>query len=197
MSGSSNGSDPRSPRPVAVVRRHAALIVATGSLLVGLLVLTGIAVDGSRAEGQDRPVGTAVDVADLADSPLPIVTDVLAERAAVIVSFLDATAAEEAARAARGAVSSRRIGVVSPDDPAVWDRLAECESGGNWATASVPGFAGGLGFADGTWVSYGGGEFAASAADATREQQIEIATRVLAGQGWGAWPGCSSLMGLR
>lgn len=94
-------------------------------------------------------------------------------------------------------VQTRPPVIVDPSDPGVWDALAHCETRGNWATDSVPGFAGGLGFANGTWASNGGTEFADSAADATREQQIEIAQRVLAGSGWGAWPGCSSLLGLR
>ena len=94
-------------------------------------------------------------------------------------------------------VQTRPAVVVDPSDPGVWDELAQCETRGNWATDSVPGFAGGLGFANGTWASNGGTEFAGSAADASREQQIEIAQRVLAGSGWGAWPGCSSLLGLR
>jgi hypothetical protein len=43
----------------------------------------------------------------------------------------------------------------------------------------------------------GGAEYAPDAYLATREQQIDIATRVLASQGWGAWPGCSAMLGLR
>jgi hypothetical protein len=86
---------------------------------------------------------------------------------------------------------------VDPSDPGVWDALAHCETRGNWATDSVKGFSGGLGFAHGTWASNGGTEFAEVAADATREQQIEVAQRVLEGSGWGAWPGCSDLLGLR
>ena len=94
-------------------------------------------------------------------------------------------------------VQTRPAVVVDPSDPGVWDALAHCETGGNWATDSVPGFAGGLGFANGTWASNGGTDYASSAADATREQQIEVAQRVLEGSGWGAWPGCSDLLGLR
>ena len=94
-------------------------------------------------------------------------------------------------------VQTRPAVVVDPSDPGVWDTLAQCETGGNWATDSVSGFAGGLGFANGTWASNGGADYADSAADATREQQIEVAQRVLEGSGWGAWPGCSDLLGLR
>ena len=73
-----------------------------------------------------------------------------------------------------------------------WDALAQCESGGNWGINTGNGFQGGLQFSPSTWSGYGGGEFAATANQATREQQIIVAERVLAGQGWGAWPSCSA-----
>jgi resuscitation-promoting factor RpfA len=71
-----------------------------------------------------------------------------------------------------------------------WDRVAACESGGNWAINTGNGYHGGLQFTQGTWASHGGGEYAASANQATREQQIAVAERVLATQGKGAWPVC-------
>lgn len=77
-----------------------------------------------------------------------------------------------------------------------WDALAQCESGGNWGINTGNGFQGGLQFSPSTWSGYGGGEFAATANQASREQQIIVAERVLAGQGWGAWPSCSSQLGL-
>lgn len=77
-----------------------------------------------------------------------------------------------------------------------WDRLAQCESGGNWAIDTGNGYQGGLQFSPSTWSGYGGGEFAPTANRASREQQIVVAERVLAGQGWGAWPSCSSQLGL-
>jgi hypothetical protein len=80
-----------------------------------------------------------------------------------------------------------------------WDQLAGCESGGNWATNTGNGFGGGLQFMHqrsySTWLSYGGGEFAPHPWEASREQQIVIAERVLAGSGWKAWPGCSRRFG--
>ncbi|QBI21950.1 hypothetical protein ER308_06860 [Egibacter rhizosphaerae] len=79
----------------------------------------------------------------------------------------------------------------------VWDRLAECESNGNWSINTGNGFYGGLQFHPQTWAAYGGHEFAPNAHQATREQEIAIAERVLEGQGWGAWPACSSQLGLR
>jgi Transglycosylase-like domain len=79
----------------------------------------------------------------------------------------------------------------------VWDDLAWCESGGNWATSTGNGYYGGLQFLESTWISYGGQQFAAYPHLATREQQIAVAERVLAHVGWGAWPACSRKLGLR
>lgn len=79
----------------------------------------------------------------------------------------------------------------------VWDRLAECESGGDWSIDTGNGFYGGVQFHPDTWRAMGGGEFAPQANQATREQQIAVAERVLDEQGWGAWPSCSSQLGLR
>src|SRR6202142_1152821 len=71
-----------------------------------------------------------------------------------------------------------------------WDRVAACESGGNWGINTGNGYHGGLQFSQGTWSAHGGGEYASSANQATREQQIAVAERVLATQGRGAWPVC-------
>jgi hypothetical protein len=79
----------------------------------------------------------------------------------------------------------------------VWDRLAQCEASGNWATNTGNGFSGGLQFVNSTWTGFGGGAFAPQAWQASREQQIVVAERVLASSGWGAWPACSRELGLR
>jgi resuscitation-promoting factor RpfA len=74
-----------------------------------------------------------------------------------------------------------------------WDALAQCESGGNWATNTGNGFSGGLQFSPSTWAAYGG---TGSAAEASRDQQIAVAEQVQASQGWGAWPSCAAQLGL-
>lgn len=84
-----------------------------------------------------------------------------------------------------------------PNNPATWDRLAQCESGGNWSINTGNGYSGGLQFHPQTWTGHGGGEFAPYAYQATREQQIEIGKRVQASQGWGAWPACTRSFGWR
>jgi resuscitation-promoting factor RpfA len=76
-----------------------------------------------------------------------------------------------------------------------WDRVAACESGGNWAINTGNGYQGGLQFSPGTWRSHGGGEYAPSAHMATKEEQIAVAERVLATQGRGAWPVCGTGLG--
>ena len=78
-----------------------------------------------------------------------------------------------------------------------WDRLASCESGGRWHIATGNGYFGGLQFSASTWRGFGGTRYASSAHRATRLQQIRVAERVRARQGWGAWPVCSRKVGLR
>lgn len=96
---------------------------------------------------------------------------------------------------AAGAVAlAAPTAVAAPDSD--WDRLAQCESGGNWQINTGNGYHGGLQFHPQTWQGNGGGEFAPTANQASREQQIVVAERVLASQGWGAWPACSSALGL-
>ena len=76
----------------------------------------------------------------------------------------------------------------------VWDSLAQCESGGNWAINTGNGYYGGLQFNLGTWQSYGGSGLPSSA---SRETQIAVATRLRdASGGYGPWPGCASKLGL-
>jgi murein DD-endopeptidase MepM/ murein hydrolase activator NlpD len=78
-----------------------------------------------------------------------------------------------------------------------WDMVAHCESNGRWTTNTGNGFFGGLQFEPGTWRAFGGELYAPSAHMATRDQQIQVAQRVLAAQGWLAWPACSAKLGLR
>ena len=78
--------------------------------------------------------------------------------------------------------------VPSPSSEADWDAIAMCESGQRWHLDST--YDGGLQFHPDTWLAYGGGQYARYAWQASREQQIAIAEKVLEGQGPGAWPNC-------
>jgi uncharacterized protein YabE (DUF348 family) len=96
-----------------------------------------------------------------------------------------------------------KVGTKEPPQPVisdgeVWDRLAYCESTGNWSINTGNGYYGGLQFSKSTWDAYGGEQYASYPHEATREQQIAIATKVrdAAGGSYGAWPHCSSKLGL-
>jgi LysM repeat protein len=73
-----------------------------------------------------------------------------------------------------------------------WDAIAQCESSGNWNTDTGNGYGGGLQFTNSTWKAFGG---KGSPESASREQQIQVAEKVKAGQGMGAWPVCSKKAG--
>ncbi|MCJ1678947.1 LysM peptidoglycan-binding domain-containing protein [Streptomyces sp. APSN-46.1] len=81
-------------------------------------------------------------------------------------------------------------GTASAATASEWDRVAACESGGNWSINTGNGYYGGLQFSSSTWAAYGGKAYAAQANKATKSQQIAIAEKVLKGQGKGAWPHC-------
>jgi hypothetical protein len=79
-----------------------------------------------------------------------------------------------------------------PNDPASWDRMAQCEAGGNWAANTGNGYFGGLQFSLSTWRSYGGTGYPHEASKAT---QIAIGKKLQAAKGWSAWPGCARKLG--
>ena len=86
--------------------------------------------------------------------------------------------------------------VVTFDGDTVWDDLAKCESGGNWAINTGNGYYGGLQFSHPTWQGYNGGEFAEYPHEATREEQIIVAERLRAARGFQPWPACRIKLGL-
>ncbi|TWF77992.1 LysM domain-containing protein [Pseudonocardia hierapolitana] len=102
--------------------------------------------------------------------------------------------------AVAGAVAGAPLLVAAPANAApdsAWDKLAQCESGGRWDINTGNGYHGGLQFSPKTWSGFGGKEFAPVAYKASREEQIIVAERVLAKQGWNAWPSCSRKTGVR
>ena len=112
-----------------------------------------------------------------------------------VEEFVAELARQQQAKAAVPAARVPQREYVSVSGADRWDQLAQCETGGNWAANTGNGFGGGLQFMHqrsySTWRSFGGAEFAPHPWEASREQQIVIAERVLASSGWGAWPGCS------
>lgn len=89
-----------------------------------------------------------------------------------------------------------RTALASASGSGIWDRIAGCESSGNWAINSGNGYYGGLQFSFSTWHAYGGGAFAAYPHQATRAQQIVVAERLRAARGYQPWPACRIKLGL-
>lgn len=113
----------------------------------------------------------------------------------VAVAEAKRLAAEEAQRQAVSAwLNAVAAAQAKAARDAVWDRIAACETGGNWAMQGSS-FSGGVGFANSTWSAFGGGEFAPNAGMATREQQIIVAERVYDYGGYSGW-GCAYTIGL-
>lgn len=110
---------------------------------------------------------------------------------------LDAQAAQSKRVAIANTPQASNSAGVFSNGGTVWDRLAQCEAGGNWAINTGNGFYGGLQFTQSTWLGFGGGAYAPLAHMATREQQIEVAIKTQAVQGWGAWPACTAKLGIR
>jgi hypothetical protein len=164
-------------------RRQFARAVAAGAVSA---VLGTVGALGGMAAASDTPGQPHT----LRRAPVAIEPSLLSASAAVqeraqlrySVAILEQATAQQAAAADQTSRDS------------IWDRIAACETQGNWSMRG-PSFSGGVGFANSTWSSFGGTEFAANAGDATREQQIVVAERVRARVGMGAW-GCAKRLGL-
>ena len=109
---------------------------------------------------------------------------VLENRASVVLGFPRPTA-DDAARV---------LGKLTGDRLATWEALARCESGGDWAINTGNGYYGGLQFSADSWRGVGG---TGLPHQHSREEQIYRGELLLQAQGWGAWPACARLLGLR
>ncbi|MFE9325145.1 transglycosylase family protein [Nocardia sp. NPDC052278] len=109
-----------------------------------------------------------------------------------IASNVKVTAQPKTVR--KGAKPGTEVPPVRDGD--IWDALARCESTGNWGINTGNGYFGGIQFDQGTWERQGGLKYAPRADLATREEQIAIAEVTRARQGWGAWPACTSRLGI-
>ena len=118
-------------------------------------------------------------------------------------AYIDAVEAQRVAEAARAEEAARGAEQDAPEPQGApaptggggrWDALAQCESGGNWAANTGNGYYGGLQFSLQTWQAFGG---SGMPNENSAGAQIAVAERVLASQGWGAWPSCSSQLGFR
>jgi hypothetical protein len=112
-------------------------------------------------------------------------------RATATIAHLARVKADRAVKASqpRASRSATRIAPAG-----VWDKLAQCESGGNWRINTGNGYYGGLQFSLSSWRAVGGSGYPHAASKA---EQILRAERLKAKQGWGAWPACTRKLGLR
>ena len=78
-----------------------------------------------------------------------------------------------------------------------WNRMAHCESTSRWHVNTGNGYYGGLQISPRTWRAFGGKKFAQLPHRATKREQIRVAERIKRNQGWGAWPHCSRVIGVR
>lgn len=185
------------------VRTLAVLALGAATLVGGV-----IAVAAAEEPTRDvRAAGADIQAADGPSAPELVRREALEQ--AVGRRGARVRAAQEAAGIAEAAeAKADRYAVEPPPEPpappapnyasggTVWDRLAQCESGGNWAS-SVGLYEGGLQFHPSTWDRNKPSGYPDAAYQASRAQQIQVAERVLARQGWGAWPSCASKLGLR
>lgn len=144
-------------------------------------------------ELQDLQAAVEADSASVQDEIARLEADAAAEARAAEIAAEREAAEEAAAAATETIVQNPPPPPTAPPPPppsseADWYAIAQCESGGNWHIDST--YDGGLQFHPNTWLGYGGGQYARYAWQATPEQQIAIAEKVLAGQGPGAWPNC-------
>ncbi|ALE83154.1 transglycosylase family protein [Pseudonocardia sp. HH130629-09] len=118
-------------------------------------------------------------------------------KVARISAFAAVAAAPLGVVGTAAAAESTSSAAPSVERTAAWEKLAHCESTGNWDADTGNGFKGGLQFTPSTWKEFGGRKYAPSAEQATKAQQIEIAKKVQDEQGWTAWPACTEKLGWR
>jgi hypothetical protein len=189
----------------ALLAAFVAFVTVAGGVLVATAHAGDAQSDAVATEGQPTPTTAATSTPPLGAE------DVLAEAQRQTQAYADAVHAFEAEQAVQAeqaaqlealaaaqaaqaeeavrAQAAARTGI----QDSYWDRMAYCETGGNWSMVGSK-YSGGLGFWNGTWDGFGGREFAARAGQATREQQIIVANRVADSVGLSGW-GCLAKVG--
>lgn len=207
MSGSSNPPSTSGSQPI--VRRalttSMAAVAAIGAP-VGLVAATAGSAPGSANGGAAEwaaEVDTVRSQSDgeaslfLAANPAdPIVIDLPATSTTVAptTTTVAPTTTAPPPPPAPTPAPAPTAGSGDPNDPASWDRLAQCESGGNWATNTGNGYYGGIQFSLASWQGVGGTGYPH---EHSREVQIEMGKRLWAQGGWKHWPACTRSFGWR
>jgi len=159
------------------------------TLIVGVL-LVGI----GGALTPQPPSGTAAKSATSTGRSAPSATSTIVTTAPAPAP---ATTANPSSKTPAAGGANTVAAAPGLSDTSVWDTLAQCESGGNWATNTGNGLYGGVQLDQGAWLSNSGGAYAPLPSEATREQQIVIAEKVRAAHGFTPWSSCADNLGLR
>ena len=163
-------------------RKTAGVTLIVGVLLVGI----------GGALTPQPPSGTAAKSATSTGRSAPSATSTIVTTAPAPAPTANPSSKTPAAGGANTVAAAPGL-----SDTSVWDTLAQCESGGNWATNTGNGLYGGVQLDQGVWLSNGGGAYAPLPSEATREQQIVIAEKVRADHGYTPWSSCADKLGLR
>jgi hypothetical protein len=184
---------PRLPDPTTSDRRPVRTLALAGALAVTGLGALSLDASATSPEDPDTSVRTVTVTADdavavaLGEPVLPAaLTEALEARAQLVAT--EPPPAPEPEPAPEPTPASGAV------DVSVWDRLAQCESGGNWSINTGNGYYGGLQFALSSWEWVGGSGYPH---EASKAEQIARAEILLERQGWEAWPACSRQLGLR
>ena len=169
----------------------------TAAGCLAIILLLAAAVIFSRCT---QPATTEIEITLLKAEPVEVVGYDFSDNAGRALADLDAYLQSVTTTIPPRSVAAPAADPAAPSSSGDrWDQLAQCETGGNWAANTGNGFGGGLQFMHqrtySTWLSFGGGDYAAHPWDASKAEQITIAEKVLASSGWRAWPGCSRKFG--
>lgn len=184
-------TSPMSPRRRALTTAAVGLAVA---VLLALVVAASTGRNGraaaaepARTEPPSRQDGQAVleRIASVAQAVAPPTTATTTTTAPPAPPTTTAPALRPVATGS---------GYNDPANPAAWDRLAQCESGGNWAANTGNGYYGGIQFSLGSWHGVGG---TGRPDQASRETQIAVGQRLWRQGGWAHWPACTVKLGYR
>ncbi|MEX1177686.1 MAG: transglycosylase family protein [Nitriliruptor sp.] len=195
----------RAPTATRPNRPRTATRLLTASALVALGTATAVGATASEAPEADAPIERTLTVTP-ADRIEPVAAETDELTTAMFAAIearaeLDAQAPppppepepEPEPEPAAEPEPEPAPAAPATTDAGVWDRLAECESGGNWSINTGNGYYGGIQFSLQSWEAVGGTGYPHEASKAT---QIEMGERLREIQGWNAWPSCARQLGL-
>jgi len=181
----------------ALIRGHLGWAPILSRKTAGVTLIVGVLLVGIGGALTPQPTsGTAAESATSSGRSAPSTTSTIVTTAPAPAPTPTPTANSSSKTPAAGGANTVAA-APGLSDTSVWDTLAQCESGGNWATNTGNGLYGGVQLDQGAWLSNSGGAYAPLPSEATREQQIVIAEKMRAAHGFTPWSGCADNLGLR